>query len=225
MLLSACGQAASQMPSAASGARPQGPKTLTIGLQRGLPQFGGFSGLSTATSATNIPHICHDGLTYNDYDRVHHPLLVVDLPSLDTGTWRVGGDGTMETTWQLKPNVKWHDGAPLTTADLAFSFTISKDKDLTTTRNTTALALMSAITAVDERTFIISWSGLNADAGTQAVSEILPRHLLAEVYEQRDPVGFVNHPFFTTQFVGLGPYRLVGWEPGADMEFERFDVV
>jgi peptide/nickel transport system substrate-binding protein len=221
-MLAACAQP-EQRPVPTGQGRPQALKTLTIGLQRGLPQFGGFAGLSIATSATNVTPIVQDALTYMDYDRVHHPLMAVEIPSIDTGSWRIAADGTMETTWRLKPNIKWHDGSPLTVDDLVFSFAIAKDRDLATTRNSTAVALQQAITALDDRTVVISWSGLNVDAATTHVGNIMPRSILGELYEQHDPQAFMNHPYFTTQYVGTGPYKLVSWEPGADMEFERFD--
>src|SRR5262249_7953267 len=148
----------------ASGPKPQGPKTLTIGIQRGLTQFGGFNGLSTATSATNVTPIVQDQLTYMDYERVHHPLMATDIPTIEAGSWRVADDGTMETTWHLKPNILWHDGAPVTSDDLAFSFTVARDKDLVTTRNTTGMALMREATTPDPSTVIVFWSGPFVDA-------------------------------------------------------------
>lgn len=36
----------------------------------------------------------------------------------------------METTWHLKPNILWHDGAPFTTEDLAFAMRINRDREL-----------------------------------------------------------------------------------------------
>src|SRR5205823_1029989 len=50
----------------------------------------------------------------------------------------------------------------------------------------------------------------------------LPRHLLQEALDKGDPDGFVSHPYWTTQFVGLGPWRLTRWEPGAFIEGEAF---
>lgn len=36
-------------------------------------------------------------------------------------------DGTMDTTWKLRPNEKWHDGTPFTAEDLVFSLNAYKD--------------------------------------------------------------------------------------------------
>lgn len=51
----------------------------------------------------------------------------------------------------------------------------------------------------------------------------MPRHLLEDLFNQKDAEAFLNSRYFTTDFVGLGPYRLVRWDPGSAIEFVRFD--
>jgi peptide/nickel transport system substrate-binding protein len=38
-----------------------------------------------------------------------------------------------------------------------------------------------------------------------------------------DRTAFINSSYWNTEFVGVGPYRLVRWEPGAFAQLERFD--
>jgi len=38
-----------------------------------------------------------------------------------------------------------------------------------------------------------------------------------------DAVAFTGHPFWTLQYVGLGPYRLDRWEPGTSLEGSAFE--
>src|SRR5581483_6207054 len=38
------------------------------------------------------------------------PYLAEELPSVDKGTWKIFSDGTMETTYKLRSNARWHDG-------------------------------------------------------------------------------------------------------------------
>src|SRR4051812_19793937 len=52
----------------------------------------------------------------DDHDQAR-PYLAATLPTLNTDSWRVFDDGRMETSYQLKPNLTWHDGAPLTADD------------------------------------------------------------------------------------------------------------
>jgi hypothetical protein len=50
----------------------------------------------------------------------------------------------------------------------------------------------------------------------------MPRHLLEDLYIA-DKASFANSSRFTSDFVGLGPYRLVTWDPSSHLEFARFD--
>jgi peptide/nickel transport system substrate-binding protein len=210
----------------ASGSQTRAPgaaKTLTIGMQRGLPQYGGFSGLSIATSASNVTPIMMDNLIYQDYHHVPFPELATEVPSLERGTWKLFPDGTMETTWTIRDNIKWHDGTPFTSDDLAFSYTVSRDRNYVNTRNTTAVSLQRGYTQVDRSTLVVHWAEPYVDAPITNVGDLLPRHILLEAYEAQNPEAFINHPFFTTEFIGTGPYRVTRWEPGGDMDFVRFD--
>src|SRR5207244_9965308 len=58
------------------------------------------------------------------------PYLAEALPQLNTDTWRVLPDGRMETTYRLRDNLTWHDGASLTAEDFAFAFRVYKDPGL-----------------------------------------------------------------------------------------------
>lgn len=49
-----------------------------------------------------------------------------------------------------------------------------------------------------------------------------PRHLLSTLVDDTLET-LHNSPYWTSEFVGLGPYRLVKWESGSHLEFTRFD--
>src|SRR5712692_1815896 len=53
-------------------------------------------------------------LTLIDDKGQPRPELLASLPALNTDSWKVFPDGTMQTTYALRPNLTWHDGAPLT---------------------------------------------------------------------------------------------------------------
>ena len=50
-----------------------------------------------------------------------------------------------------------------------------------------------------------------------------PRHILEQPFAQMDSPAFVNLPFWTFEYVGLGPYRVDRWEAGAFLEATAFD--
>src|SRR5947207_6614139 len=72
------------------------------------------SGVSSTTRLFNAELDLEDG------HGTVRPYLAEALPQLNSDTWRVLPDGRMETTYRLKPNLTWHDGAPLLAEDFAF---------------------------------------------------------------------------------------------------------
>ena len=214
--------------SAGSAQRPRGPKTMRLGIQREPSPWGGFAATGTAANAGGAAQsilIAHSNLTdEKELDRIE-PELVVEKPSLDRGTWVLHPDGTMETTFLLRPNVWWHDGAPFTAADLLFSFELYMDPELPTTEQAPR-RLLDSVSAPNDHTFVVRWKEryINADRGQMfSNGGIVPRHILEDAY-RADKLGrFLNSPHFTTEFIGLGPYKLTRWEQGSHLEFERFE--
>jgi len=225
VLLSAC--APQRAPSAVQGVgdsagQPSAPKTITMAVQREPAEgFITFSGGAKRGGGHNARFVVHNSLIFTDEQLVNHPQLAAELISVDHGTWRINADGTMDTTWKLHPNVKWHDGRPFTSDDLLFGYTVKKDRDVPW-RSTGRPELMQRASTPDALTFEIRWSAPYFRANEAPDLEALPRHLLEDVYRDDKP-NFVNSPRFTTEFIGLGPYKLERWQPGSHMEFSRFD--
>jgi peptide/nickel transport system substrate-binding protein len=165
-------------------------------------------------------YVMHDSLAVELEYETYHPQLAAELPSIEKGTWKLNADGTMDTTWKLRPNVKWHDGHPFTSADLMFTYQLNKDPDLVPP--TSATSRMDSVSAPDDLTFVVHWSAPYLIAERDTLVEIAPRHLIEDTY-RADKARFTGLPYFTTEFVGLGPYRMVKWEPGSHIEVARFD--
>jgi peptide/nickel transport system substrate-binding protein len=223
--LTACGPGSGALRAGdgtqAGQVRPSGPKILTIAAQREPSDLGSFTGTSGIRGANTASVIVHASLTSEDEREARQPELAAELPTVDRGTWRLSADGTMETTWRLRPNVKWQDGTAFTSADLMFSFEVYKDAEIPNSRGR-GVPLMDSAVAPDPLTFVVRWSKTfaEADAGSEVLP--MPRHLLENLYRTDKPA-FANARYFTTEFMGLGPYRLTTWETGSHMEFERFD--
>src|SRR5438105_9834283 len=56
-------------------------------------------------------------LTYRDGDLKVQLGAAEEAPSVQKGTWKINGDGTMDTIWKLRKNVKWTDGTPMVADD------------------------------------------------------------------------------------------------------------
>src|SRR5687767_13949775 len=159
-------------------------------------------------------------------DGLPRPDLAESLPQLATDTWRVFPDGRMETTYRLKPNLRWHDGAPLTAEDFVFATRVYRAPEHGHSDRPPFHAIDS-VTAPDAQTIVVRWNlpYAGADALSARDRELppLPRHLLGDAFEQQSAEAFGAHPFWTREYVGVGPYRIEHWEPGAFMEAVAFD--
>ncbi|MBM2811926.1 MAG: hypothetical protein HW416_2685 [Chloroflexi bacterium] len=161
-----------------------------------------------------------------------HPYLVEAIPALDTASWQVEPDGRMVTTFRLRSNVIWHDGTPLSAEDFVFAYQVYATPDLGQSRST-PMSVMADVVATGDRTFEVRWLRPYAQAdvvgaGSGGGGEFgpLPRHLLADSFRDASGSGafdaFAGHPYWTRDYVGLGPYRLDRWEPGAFIEAVAF---
>lgn len=222
----ACAPSSGNRPSdgvAGNGASARGPKVLTVALQRAPEDLHddlgqrdpGVGGVGVLMALPN------DTLVIGDEQGNWQPQLAAEQLSVERGTWRLNPDSTMDTVWKLRPGVKWQDGTPFTSADLVFSFGVYKDPEVPNGIGA-PLGLMRSVEAPDPLTFVVHWSALYLDANRAPGLIPMPRHLLADVYAT-DKANFVASPRFTSEFVGLGPYRLVNWDPGSVVEFTRFD--
>jgi peptide/nickel transport system substrate-binding protein len=154
------------------------------------------------------------------------PELGERFPVLNSESWRVFPDGRMESTYRLKPNLIWHDGTPLTAEDWVFGWRVYTQPGLGQSSAPPFDAIESAV-AVDPQTMVVHWNrpfpGAEhlSDRGRELLP--LPRHLLREGFERGDMEAFASHPYWSRDYVGLGPYRLEHWEPGAYLDTVAFD--
>jgi peptide/nickel transport system substrate-binding protein len=157
---------------------------------------------------------------------VARPYLAEALPELNTESWRVFPDGRMETSYRLKPGLRWHDGTPLSAEDFVLAHRVFSVPDLGFA-TTPPTSLIKDVVASDDRSFRIRWSrpypgaGVLQDGGTSEFPPV-PRHLLTAAFQEAQWEAFSNHPYWTREFVGLGPFRLERWEPGAFIEGSAF---
>jgi peptide/nickel transport system substrate-binding protein len=192
--------------------------------QRGEPPTLAARSLVTQGSSLMIPdRFFNATLDVWDMNQVAHPQLAQALPELNTDTWKLFPDGRMETTFTLRPNLTWHDGTPLTPEDFAFALRVYKTPELGSS-TTRPIPQMDDIAIQDARTFTIRWKQPYVDAAQMHISfQALPRHILEEDFKNMDAVTFTGHPFWTFQYVGLGPYKLDRWQAGSFLEASAFD--
>lgn len=162
-------------------------------------------------------------LVHLDRNEVPYGVLAEAVPQLNTDSWRLLPDGKMETTFRLRPGLTWHDGTPFSAQDLIFARRVNLARvewglSINASPEDT---LTEEITAPDDRTLVFRWKQPYIDAATPSLRP-LPRHILGPVVEAAVPDALGSHSYWTTGFVGMGPYRMVNWEPGAFIEGAAF---
>lgn len=127
-------------------------------------------------------------------------------------SWRFEDSVTL--VFSLHPGARWHDGAPVTARDVAFSFAAYRDT-LVNAPARPNLELIDSVVARDPHTaafyFRLPYSTQFFDATHHM--RILPAHLLDTVPGDR----WRTHPF-SRQPVGNGPFRLAAWRAGEAIE-------
>jgi peptide/nickel transport system substrate-binding protein len=123
---------------------------------------------------------------------------------------------TLELTFRLRRDVRWHDGAPTTAHDVLFTYERARDPR-TAFPNRASFDLWSEQAEVVD-SFTIRFR-LRPHADFMAIwyeTPIMPAHLLGDV----DPAQLAQHPFGTSAPVGNGPFRFVRRVPNQEWVFE-----
>src|SRR5439155_7113346 len=228
ILLAACAPAPASSTSASSARSSSEPgrvKTIILAVSNAVLVLPVAGSNTTSGGWQSVNELYAEGLVTSDRDvRRPVPRLAASVPSLENGSIEVLADGRMKTTFPLRRDVTWHDGTPFTVRDLLFTFELAKDPDVPQL-NVEATGLMTSVEAPDDYNLVIWWKAPYYQADSIGLRAFwpLPRHLLEQPYRSLDPLGFTNLPYWTTDFVHLGPFRLAEFRAGSEIEFAAYD--
>lgn len=145
------------------------------------------------------------GLTAHDADNKVVPALAE--------SWEFD-KGTKTYTFNLREGLTFHDGKPLTSADVKFTLDAILDE-----KNQSEIISnytdIEKITCPDDLTVKIKLSQANVAFPDYMSIGILPKHLLEG--EDLATCDFNQNP------VGAGPYKLKEWDEGQSITMEKFD--
>jgi peptide/nickel transport system substrate-binding protein len=159
--------------------------------------------------ADALAELVNAALTIEDDRGVLQPRLAEAVPAIDNGLWIVFPDGRMETTWKIRPGAQWHDGTPLTSDDFIFSSQVRRDRDLPELR-AKEWGSVESVEAPDPTTVVVTWREPAITADALFSVPALPRHLLERPYTE-DKGRFRDLAYWSTEFIGTGPFRLKEW--------------
>ncbi len=146
-------------------------------------------------------------------------ILAERVPSQANGD--VSKDG-LRITYHLRHGVKWQDGAPFSSRDVAFTWrAILNPNTASSTHH--GYDIVASIDTPDPYTAIVHLKHPFAPfvqtffAHSDEPMDVLPEHLLAK-YRDLNQVPFNAMP------IGTGPYKLVHWYRGDRLEFVANDA-
>lgn len=189
---------------AAASDKPVRGGTLKIRIAGDPPNFDMLSN-NTAWALTTVA-ACYNSLVKFD---AMDPLKVVgDLAT----SWKLADDGR-SITFNLVKNAKFHDGKPLTSADVKYTFDIARDPPKgTVSARKTLLAPIASIDALDDYTVRFNLKSPNPSLLTTLATGwfvIAPKHILQVKGHMKDDV------------IGSGPYKLQQYTRGSSIELVR----
>jgi peptide/nickel transport system substrate-binding protein len=157
-------------------------------------------------STDNFLFALHDGLIKNFREKLFdHPALAERFEFAE--------DAKSATFW-LRPGVKFHDGSPITPADVKYSYEHYRGGWADVLHKMT-----ESITIVDDRTVrfqfkepFLDFATLLGTGNVSGAGWVVPE----KYYEKVGQSGYLQKP------IGAGPYKLVAQQPGTKIEMEAF---
>lgn len=126
--------------------------------------------------------------------------------------WKVDDRGLTYTV-HLRPNLKWQDGAPLTSADVVYTYQMIQNPDAKSPLASSWLGIKVA--AIDAQTVSFVLPNLLSTFPHSLTNGLIPQHLLGD----RPAAQLRSLAFNTDRPVGAGPFK---WEAveviGSDVE-------
>lgn len=174
----------------------------------------------TAAPDSLNPCVAYLTEAYDLFDLVYDTLIRIDtrakaVPAL-AKEWSVGADGKT-WTFKLVEGAKWHDGKPLTSEDVAFTFNMIKSIDTCSTIKPNT-DLIASIETPDPQTVVMTFEQPIANTDERfANTFILPKHIWEQFKDTKAVTEYLN-----SDMVGSGPFKLVQYKQG---EFSQLQAV
>jgi peptide/nickel transport system substrate-binding protein len=117
-------------------------------------------------------------------------------------------------TFQLRNDLTWHDGTPVTARDVAFTFERAKDPDSASPLAAAYLSNVASVEVLGEHEVRFQFSAPHSEPLEDFFWPPAPAHLLENV-----PASELLRDPFNRSPVGNGPYRFVRWDVNQQLVF------
>ncbi len=178
------------------------------------PAYGDtFIEAMTGNISGLIPNVLTDSASFDVGSMIYSGLVTRDRELNVIGelaeSWRFSKD-CLDLTFNLRKNVRWHDGQAFTAADVVFTYeTMVNPKTPTAYRED--FKAVESVKAVDPHTVRIRYKQPYAKALQSWGTWMLPKHVL-EPYVREGRLR--EAPQNRSNPVGTGAYRFSEWRPG-----------
>jgi peptide/nickel transport system substrate-binding protein len=205
-------------------------KVLTLAISTPPSAFGLMAPNSFPSGGwSQITELHSDGLITaapNSRDRIGR--LSENVPTLDDGTISMLPDGKMRLLFHLRKGVTWQDGAPFTSQDMILAYKLGGPGGIPSGFNE-PMRRFDSVEAPDDSTLVVTYKApyfMAIDLGPHAFWP-LPRHILGAAYdryvESKSLDEIMVMPYWSSEYVHLGPFRLTSFDPGQRLTFEAYD--
>jgi len=150
-----------------------------------------------------------------DENNVAFPRLVTELPSPANGG--VSADGRV-ITMNLRDDIVWSDGTPITSADFVFTYNMIMDGG-NAVDSQYPYDMVESIEAPDERTVVITFTEPYTPWQAQLWRGLLPKHVLEPVFTEKASIQEAEWNRAPT--VGCGPFVFAEWQSGNYLRFVK----
>lgn len=184
LMLSACGGAGGQ-PAVVRVGWGQGPDSLNIGV-------------AWLASAYTIAELTYSSMYELRLDGSLAPDLMADVSHSEDG---------LVYTFTIREGVKFHDGEPLTAADVSFTYNlVMSHEDFPTLHSYTEHFV--SVEAPDDKTVVVTLDEAIPNIESKLIFlYILPEHVWSQ-YEGESAATFEN-----LEMIGSGPFKMLEYKP------------
>ena len=148
------------------------------------------------------------------------PRLASEVPTVENGGLRIATDdpsapdGRLVATFHLRDRLVWHDGEPITAADVRYAHDVDASAPQGSELRFNA-DRVDAVDIVDERTLRVTYRANERWDGYALALRALPRHLLANA-DAAKRAAYAREP------VHAGPFSVAAWVHGYGVTLAAF---
>ncbi len=213
-LAAACG-GDRKAPTKEGAAAPEVPEAQRFGGTAVIGAYGDLQSMNALTSSDNNSANVQREVLFMPLVQYDENINAVPWLAEKVDTARVAGD-SLEITFHVRKDVKWHDGKPTTARDVLFTYQRAVDPQ-TAFPNASAFDLYSKTPKlIDDYTISFRLRPHSDFLDIWYQTAIMPEHVLGKV----PPAELLKHPFGTQSPLGNGPFKFVRRLSGQEWVFE-----